>query len=153
MKSTKNNNKSTKVNPDLLKVIIAVLSLKNLELNRQGYKIGNKPDLIWYEKQIRNIGLSVSLLQLHHNLKRLSRAGIFDFKSEDIEYGIKGKRNIFNRYTPSYYQPSTLIEKLWEGIRFEIFGEKRYRNTSGLMIRIYYKFNLIVQNLLRYHRR
>lgn len=108
--------KSSKVNPDLLRVMLTVLSLKNLELNKRGFRTGNQPDIIWYESQLNQIGIQASLLQIHHNLRRLTRCGILNYNKEIVEYGFKGQSKIFNRYTPALFHPSSLTGQLWNNL-------------------------------------
>ena len=63
-------------NADLVRLMLTTLALKNSELYSQGRLLGTRPDHFWYQNHLSWLGISASLLQVRHNLKRLCRSGV-----------------------------------------------------------------------------
>ena len=74
--TAKSLNRTLRASPDLVRLMLTALALKNSELCSQGRLLGNRPDLIWYQNQLGRLGVRVNLLQVRHNLKRLCRSGV-----------------------------------------------------------------------------
>lgn len=66
------------VSTDLVRIALTALALKNSELHSRGFCLGNRPDEIWYQEQLRRIGIRRTLLSVRRNLRSLCRAGILD---------------------------------------------------------------------------
>ena len=71
------SDRATNVSPELVRIALTTLALKNTELRSRGIVLGNRADPIWYQLHLNQIGIKAGLIQVRNNLKRLCRAEVF----------------------------------------------------------------------------
>jgi len=118
---------------ELVRIALSTLALKNCELLSYGRYLANRPDPIWFQRKLNELGFRISLIRIRYNLRLLCKTGIMEERKQPfhlIPYAEKAQ--LKKTQVPEYYLTPTIRKRLLSIIRTEPAMKNNHNDSTSI---------------------